>query len=69
MDDSNLCIPITFDDGNDGVITQLLDDEGYETEYPLRAVVAVAQVLTGPNAGFFVSFTVDGDEFKQRTLH
>ena len=67
--EDNLCIPITFDDGNDGIITCMLDDEGDETEYVLRAAVVVAQVLTGPNAGFFVSFTVDGEDFRPRALH
>ena len=65
---ARFCIHVTLEDG-EAVITNLLNAAGKETEDPREAVVAVAQLITGPDVGSWVTISVNTDDFVMVRKH
>jgi len=65
---ARFCIHVTLEDG-EAVITNLLDVAGAETADPRKAVAAVAQLITGPDVGSWVTFSINPDDFVMVKKH
>ena len=68
VSEHGLCIPTEVDiEGEifNGVIVNLLDDEGNDVKHPFRATQGVVYMLEGDHKGYYVVIEVNPDSYER----